>query len=392
MKIAVIGSKGLPATQGGIEHHCKEIYPRMVQMGHEVDLYARTSYTDTAPFKSYAYEGVRVLPLPGLKFRGLDALVTSGLGAAASLFSKYDIVHFHALGPALFSWMPKLLSQTQVVVTCHGLDWQRAKWGKLSSSMLLAGERTGSKFADRLIVVSEELSRYFQVTYGRACDYIPNAAADLQASDPDFGFVESLGLQPGRYIVFVGRLVPEKRPDLLIKAFRALNPPGWKLVIVGGTSESDDFSARLTRQASGLDSILFTGPLRETRLAETIRGAGLFVLPSDLEGLPLAMLEAMQECVPVIASDIPVHRQLAAEGRGMLFDVGDIEACRRCIEWAVAHPQATAAMARNALRYVRRNHDWESITEKTLEIYGSLLTRSKLPSGQVVVLPVNSLQ
>ncbi|MBW4697966.1 MAG: glycosyltransferase family 4 protein [Aphanocapsa lilacina HA4352-LM1] len=376
MKIAVIGSKGLPAAQGGIERHCEEIYARLVRLGHAVDIYARATYTRPAAGGSYHCQGVRVFPLPGVPVKGVDALWTSAVGTLLACLRRYDIVHFHAVGPALFSALPRLLSPARVVVTCHGLDWQRSKWSRAASTLLHQGERNGVHFAHELIVVSQELQAYFAATYGRTPVYIPNAAASICESDPDFPFVASLGLCPGRYLLFVGRLVPEKRPDLLIEAFKALKPQGWKLVIVGGSSDTGAYAAELARLGEG-GGVHFCGQLGGANLAEMIRGAGLFVLPSDLEGLPLVMLEAMQECVPVVASDLPVHQQLTYGGRGLLFAAGDAKACRNSLQWAIDHPQQLAAMARSARRYVRVHHDWDRIAEQTLQVYRTLLERAR---------------
>src|SRR5919199_5890041 len=161
MKIAVIGAKGLPPKQGGIEHYCAEVYPRMVARGHSVDLFGRSSYTDCPAMDQYDFEGVRVVSLPCFHLKGVDAFISSALGAIASGGTKYDIVHFHALGPALFTWLPRLASSSKVVVTCQGLDWQRAKWGNFSSRLIQMGERAAVRFADEIIVVSEALRSYF---------------------------------------------------------------------------------------------------------------------------------------------------------------------------------------------------------------------------------------
>jgi glycosyltransferase involved in cell wall biosynthesis len=374
MKIAVIGSKGLPAKQGGIERHCEELYPKMVTQGHSVDLFARQSYAQCCDSKPYQVKGVRVIPLPSPIEGGLEVMVSCALAAMATSGTRYDIVHFHALGPALFSWIPKLVSSAKVVVTCHGLDWQRAKWGKFSGHLLRKGESTAIRYADGLIVVSEELRSYFRNTYEREAVYISNAPGGFDASDPDFSYGKSLGLEQGRYIVFLGRLVPEKRPDLLIQAFQKLETKGWKLAIVGGSSDTNDFMIQTMESAKGNPNIIFTGQLVGERLAEIVRGAGLFVLPSDLEGLPLAMLEGMQEGVPVLASDIPVHQQLIGNDRGLLFKVGDVLSCAQSLEWAMLHPDDLAAMAKNAQRYVQTNHDWNQITAQTLEMYSQLLS------------------
>ena len=389
MKIAVIGSKGLPAKQGGIEHHCEEIYSRIVVQGHSVDLFARSSYTDDISVDQYDIQGIQVVSLPCLNLKGMDALLSSALGAIAASGTRYDIIHFHAIGPALFSWLPKIASTAKVVVTCHGLDWQRAKWSKASSYLLRLGERAAVRFADELIVVSEELRSYFKETYGRETIYIPNAPSNLGESDPDFFYGSSLGLKQGRYILFLGRLVPEKCPDLLIKAFQALQASDWKLVLVGGTSDTGEYTSQLINMAAKNTNIVFTGQLKGTNLAEIIRGSGLFVLPSELEGLPLAMLEAMQEGVPVLASDIPVHKQLIAPERGMLFPVGDVDSCSCCLNWAIHHPQELVAMAKKAQEHVQAYYNWDDITTKTLNLYTTLSTDTKEATQAKIQLSAN---
>jgi glycosyltransferase involved in cell wall biosynthesis len=386
MKIAVIGSKGLPAKQGGIEHHCEEIYSRIVGQGHSVDLFARSSYSGDISVHQYDVQGVQVVSLPCLNLKGMDALLSSGLGAIACSGTRYDIIHFHAIGPALFSWLPKIASTAKVVVTCHGLDWQRAKWSKASSYLLRLGERAAVRFADELIVVSEELRSYFKETYGRETIYIPNAPSNLGESDPNFSYGSSLSLKQGRYILFLGRLVPEKCPDLLIKAFQALQASDWKLVLVGGTSDTGEYTSQLVNMAAKSTNIVFTGELKGANLAEIIRGAGLFVLPSELEGLPLALLEAMQEGIPVIASDIGVHKQLLAQQRGMLFSVNKVDSCLRCLDWAIHHPQELVAMAKEAQEYVQANYNWNDITAETLRFYEKLLNPSLAPVGS----PINA--
>lgn len=391
MKIAVIGVKGLPAKQGGIEHHCEEIYPRLVAQGHSVDLFARSSYTESTSLQSYDYKGVRVVSLPCLYAGGMDALLSSALGAIASSKKQYDIVHFHALGPSLFTWLPKLTTSAKIVVTCHGLDWQRAKWQKAPGKLLYYGERAAVRFADEIIVVSEELRSYFKKVYNKDTTYIPNAASCLAESDPQFAFGTSLGLTQQKYILFLGRLVPEKCPDLLIKAFQKLQPQGWKLALVGGTSDTAEYSTKLVKMAASNKDIIFAGQLKGSNLAELIRGAGLFVLPSKLEGLPLAMLEAMQEGIPVIASNIPVHQQFTSEQRGLVFQVNNLDSCINTLDWAIHHPEEMAVMAKNAQKYVQTHYNWKDISEETLKVYTTLCSsviRSE-PTIQLPNSPVN---
>ncbi len=377
MKIAVIGAKGLPPKQGGIEHYCAEVYPRMVAQGHSVDLFARSSYTDLSWRNEYDFQGVRVISLPCMGLRGIDAFTSSALGAISAIAANYDVIHFHALGPALFSCLPRIASSAKVVVTCQGLDWQRAKWGNLSSRLIKQGESTAARYAHGIIVVSEELRSYFLRTYGRETVYIPNAPAGYPEPDSNFSYGTSLGLKQGRYLLFLGRLVPEKRPDLLLKAFQALKPVGWKLVFAGGVSDTRLYVSKLLDIIASNPDVVFAGELWGSRLAEIVRGAGLFVLPSDVEGLPLAMLEAMREAVPVVASNIPPHQQLVGEKRGVLFEAGDLNSCIQHLDWAIYHPQEMRVMAEKAQEYVKLNYSWDRITAENIKLYQALYSSSR---------------
>lgn len=369
MKIAVIGVKGLPANQGGIEHYCQALYPRMLERGHTVDLYARSSYTKQPWFSSRKYYGVKVICLPSLPMRGIDALTNSFLGAIVATIRGYDIVHFHALGPSLFSFIPRLFSSAKVITTCQGLDWQRGKWGNSSSSIIHLGEKTAAKYAHSIVVVSQALRSYFNKTYGVDSIYIPNGPGIYAKSDPNFANVKSFSVEPGKYLLFLGRLVPEKRPDLLIQAFQRLRNSGWKLVLAGGDSDTTEYISELLDLAEGNTDIVFAGELRGSFLAEMVRGAGIFVLPSDLEGLPLAMLEAMREGVPIVASNIPPHKQLIGSDRGILFDAGSIRSCKKALAQAIDQPDKLASMASKAQKHIKANYDWEKITTDNLSVY-----------------------
>lgn len=384
MKIAVIGSKGLPPHQGGIEHQCAEIYPRMVAAGHRVDLYARSSYNANSTHgKVSTYRGVKVITMPSIKLRGIDALACSGMSATLAATKSYDIIHFHALGPALFTPVPRLISGAKILTTCHGLDWQRAKWGTLSSKAIKTGEQAAVKFADQLVVVSEALQDYFRQTYNRQSIYIENAPVAYANSDKQFAYGSSLGLERDRYLVFIGRLVPEKRVDLLLAAFQQLQQQqqanDWKLVFVGDKSDTGSFSSKLLQLANNSPDIIFTGELQGPYLAEIMRGAGLFVLPSDLEGLPLALLEAMQEGIPAVVSDIPVHRKMMGQGRGITFQAGNLAALTHQLAWAIENPGEMALMARQSKAYVRSHHNWDNITHKYLKLYSSMLNQQLEP-------------
>jgi glycosyltransferase involved in cell wall biosynthesis len=386
MKIAVIGAKGLPPKQGGIEYHCAELYPRMVAQGHTVDLFARSSYVESSVWNRSHFKGVRVISLPSPKSGGWDAMISSALGAILTTGMQYDIIHFHALGPALFSWVPRLMSPAKVVVTCHGLDWQRAKWGKIAGHSILLGEKAAVACAHEMIVVSESLRSYFSKTYGRDFPYISNAPTAYPPSDHNFNWGTSLELEQKRYIVFLGRLVPEKRPDLLIQAFQAVRNTGWKLVLVG-SHDSSYFHTQLLELAANQPDVIFTGELTGSRLAEIVRGSGMCVLPSDLEGLPMAMLEAMEEGIPIVASDIPPHRQLLSDDRGILFRSGNLNSCIQKLDWAIRHPEVLKMMAQRAQAYVRLNHNWDQIAAASLKLYEAILDQpyKAFPSPQISV-------
>ncbi|HBK62433.1 MAG TPA: hypothetical protein DD000_02605, partial [Cyanobacteria bacterium UBA11166] len=193
--------------------------------------------------------------------------------------------------------------------------------------------------------------------------------------DPNFTNGKSLGLTPGHYIVFTGRLVPEKCPDLLIEAFQRLQPEGWKLVLVGGSSDTREYATKLIDLADNNPNIVFTGEVPSYLVGEIVQKAGLFVLPSQIEGLPLALLEAMGGGVPTLASNIPVHLQLIANNRGLLFPVNDLEACTNSLNWAINHPQELAVMAKNAQEYIEADYNWEKITTETLGLYKQLCAK-----------------
>ena len=369
MKIAVIGVKGLPAKQGGIEHYGEALYTKLTEQGHFVDLYARCSYVKQPWFSVFEYKGVRVICLPSFPIRGLDALTNSCMAAIIAIGKDYDNIHFNALGPALFSIIPRLFSSAKIIVTCHGLDWQRKKWGKFSSRIIRLGEQIAAIYAHEIVVVSKTLMTHFTKNHYIRPIYIPNGPGTYAESDKNFSWVYSLGLKTGRYILFLGRLVPEKKPDFLIQAFKILDNTGWKLVLAGENSDTQKFSAELHKLAQGNSDIIFTGELRGSYLAEIVKGAGLFVLPSDLEGLPLTMLEAMREGIPIVASNIPPHQQLLGSDRGLLFDSNSVLACAKALEQAMLNPQESAVMAKKAQEHVKTNYDWSKITADYLAVY-----------------------
>ncbi|MFA5802824.1 MAG: glycosyltransferase family 4 protein [Thermoleophilia bacterium] len=377
MKIAVLGTKGIPARFGGIERHCEELYPRIAARGHEVTVFVRRWYTPvTGP-----YRGVTLKAAPTANFKGLDAFAHTAAGSFEAMFQGFDIVHFHAIGPSLFSFMPRL-SRSGTVATVHALDWQRAKWGRGARAVLKAGEWASAHFPQRTIVVSQELKKYFMEKYGRETVYIPNGVVPVEkprARD----LIGKLGLEPGKYLLFLGRLVPEKGCHDLIQAYlgSGIQMP---LVIAGGTSHSDDYVQRLKsmaadisgadQQGDGKGRVIFTGNV-EGELHHQLSGhAALFILPSMLEGLPIVLLEMLSLGIPVLASDIGPNREALLDGEfGAIFKAGDVADLRSKLVQSLKRLEELGKKADAGRRHVRKANDWDKIAEQTERIYEEIL-------------------
>lgn len=306
MRIAMVGHKRVPSREGGIEVVVEELAARMVMHGHSVTCYNRTGHHVSG--KEYdiehldEYRGIRLKRVPTIDRKGLAAVTSSFFGCLAAAFGPYDVVHIHAEGPAMFSWLPRLTGK-RVVLTVHGLDWARDKWkGSFGSWYIHTGEKTGVRFAHEIIVLNHSTQKYFQDTYDRATRYIPNGVNPVAPAAPDI-IREKYGLEKDSYILYLGRMVPEKGCHYLVDAFKKLHTDK-KLVIAGGSSDTHWYIDQLKEQAGGDDRIIFTGFVDGALREELYSNAYLFVLPSDLEGMPLCLLEAMSYGNCVITSDI----------------------------------------------------------------------------------------
>ena len=294
LAIAMFGQKRL-SREGGVEIVVKELCTRMAQNGCDVTCYNRAGhhvsgaeYDDAGKTE---YEGIRQKSVPTIERRGLAAVSSSAFAALYSAFGKYDVVHIHAEGPAFFAWLPKMFGK-RVVVTVHGIDWQREKWQSgLGSKFIHQGEKNAAKYADEVIVLSKGVQDYFKETYGRKTHFIPNGVNRPQTREASL-IADKFGLKKDSYILFLGRLVPEKGIRYLVEAFRNVKTDK-KLVIAGGSSDTDSFMEELKDLAKGDDRILFTGFVQGAMLDELYSNAYIYTLPSDLEGMPLSLLEAM---------------------------------------------------------------------------------------------------
>ncbi len=372
MKIAFIGQKGIPATFGGVEQHVHELARRLTGRGHEVSVYVRDWYT---PREIRQYDRIRLVHAPTVPTKHFDALAHSLTSSVHSVFQNYELVHYHAIGPTFFSWIPAIF-QKKVVSTIHRLDWQSGKWGMAGRSFLKFTERTALYIPNATIVVSDHLRQYFEAKYRRRVSYIPNGVCFSEAAPPQT-IATKYGLRGKDYILFLGRFVPEKKVDLLIEVFKAVKgDPGdsdLKLVLAGGSSASDEYAANLARQAEGRRDVVFTGYVTGREKAELFSNALLFVLPSYLEGHPIALLEAMSYGVPCLVSDISPHSEVIAHGvNGFLFRTNDSDHMAAQLKTVLqSSPSCLDTIVQEGKKYVREHFDWETVVDRVEEIYRS---------------------
>jgi len=365
LRIAMLGLRGVPATYGGIERHVEEIGARLAAMGHDVTVFCRTNY---APERVTEYRGMRLRYLPTIGTKHLDAIVHTALASAASI-PGFDVHHYHALGPGLLSPLSKYVSRAAVVQTIHGLDHERAKWGRFAKRTLSLAERMSARVPDETIVISKPLADHYRTRFGRATTVIPNGVVPV-APVAAGATLARHGLTPGRYLLFVGRLVPEKAPHLLVEAFAKLEGD-LRLAIVGGSSFSDEYVNRLRRMAASDSRIVFTGYAYGEQLAELYTNAAAFVSPSTLEaGPPLTMLEALSFGIPVVVSDIPTHMEaLDGDAPGTRvaanMDVVSLVAAIRSVLVDREEGVDMSAIRERTLRI----YDWDASARRTAEVY-----------------------
>ncbi len=375
LRIAFIGQRGVPATIGGIEHHVEEIGSRLVARGHEVTVYARANYTTS---RVSEYRGMRVRYVPTAPTKHLEALVHSGLSTATAMLpgaQRADILHFHAIGPSVFTPLPRALSRRGVVLTVHGLDYERDKWGLGARTALRSAGWISAHVPHATITVSRNLSDFYLRRYGRVAHYIPNGVAAPVFREPR-RIRERFGLAGGDYALFLGRLVPEKAPDLLLRAFRTVDTSS-RLVIAGGSSFTDRYVEELASLAARDPRVLMVGPVQGELLDELYSNAALFVLPSSLEGLALTLLEAASYRLPLLASDIPPNREVIGSDRpgGRLFPSGDQAALAGALAAMLGAGDEARADARLLGDRITREYDWDDATEATEAVYASVLRR-----------------
>lgn len=369
LNIAMLGHKRIPSREGGIEIVVEELSTRMVETGHSVTCYNRSGHhVSGKEFDGGAhkeYKGVKLKSVFTINRKGLAAMTSSFFGAICAAFGKYDVVHFHAEGPCAMLWLPKLFGK-RCIATIHGIDWQRAKWGGFASKYIKFGEKVAAKYADEIIVLSEGVQKYFLDTYGRKTVFIPNGVNRPVLCSPQL-IKEQFGLDKDEYILFLGRLVPEKGITYLIEAFKGVTTDK-KLVIAGGSSDTDTFMQELKQLAEGNDRIVFTGFVQGQMLEELYSNSYVYTLPSDLEGMPLSLLEAMSYGNCCLTSDITECAEVV-EDQALLFKKSDVDNLKEKLQYICDNPDVVKKLKGATADFICSKYNWDDVVKQTLKLY-----------------------
>ncbi len=375
LKIAMIGHKRIPSREGGVEIVVDELSTRLVKMGCRVDAYNRygrhTAGKKYTQYKGKEYHGIRLITIPTFRNGKLNAIVYSVIAAFRALFGGYDIIHFHAEGPCIMVWLPKLFG-IRTIATIHGLDWQRSKWGNFATKVLKAGEKMAARRADEVIVLSKNMQDYFLETYGRQTRFISNGIQRPALYEPK-EIREKYGLEKDGYILFVARIVPEKGLHYLIDAYKKIRTEK-RLVIAGGNSHSQSYMDEVEAMAAEDPRILMTGFVAGRVLEELYSNACFFVLPSDVEGMAVSLLEAMSYGNCCLVSDIRENTEVVAE-HAAVFRKSDTQDLQKKMEELLEHPEIRAAYKEKAADYICGKYNWDDVAEQTLRLYEDGVTK-----------------
>lgn len=360
MKIAMIGHKRIPGREGGVEVVVEELSTRMVEKGHDVVAYNRKN----KKFKKIKeYNGVKIKNVFTISKKNLDAVIYAFFASIRATFSRYDIIHFHAIGPSVFLLIPKLFRK-KVIVTVHGLNYKTPKWKGFGAKFIKLGEKITAKYADEIIVLSEEQKKYFVDKYNRKTTYIPNGTT-LKPILEAKNIKEKWGLEKDSYILFLSRIVPGKGLEHLIESYKKIDTD-LSLIIAGGTIFVDDFYDKIVNSAKEDNRIKFIGFVSGDDLAELYSNASLFVFPSEAEGMPMCLLEALSYNTPCLVSDIPEN---IGVGKDFVqtFKVGNVEDLKDNLQKCIN--QKTTLFTKNSREYIEKNFNWDFVVDQTIDLY-----------------------
>jgi len=374
VKIMVLGIRGIPSVQGGVETHAEQLYERLAHLGCDVEVLVRTPFV---PASRRTFGSIRIRRIWAPRTSGFEAVIHSLLGVLYAGIVRPDILHIHAIGPAIVTPLARLLG-LRVIVTNHGPDYDRDKWGPFARWVLRTGESLGMRCANARIAISKVIEQLIQARYGRESDLIPNGAVPVSLQT-DTNEIERFGLQRGRYFLQVGRIVAEKRQLDLIQAFALAKPAGWKLVLVGSGNSEYTANVQAAAQEAG---VVLAGFQRGVALGQFYTHAGAFVLPSSHEGLPIALLEALTYGLPVIASAIPANLEIGLPAASY-FPVGDVQALSaKLVSVTQAPPDEAAREMRR--RWVTEQYDWTRIAKQTYAVYNRVVREPKLLGRSII--------
>lgn len=365
MRIVVAGTRGFPGVQGGVEKHCEELYPRLVSLGCEVTVFTRTPYLPPGKRLS-EWKGVKFVHLPCPRTKSFEAIAHTALAVLRARALRPDVLHLHSIGPALLAPLARLLG-LKVVMTHHGPDYQRAKWGRAAKAVLRLGESAGVRFSSKVIAISRGIVEHVKSLHSCDAALIPNGVSPAALRSPGVAMAR-FGIRPGAYAFTACRFVPEKGLEDLIEAYRAIPSPDFQLVIAGDADHESDTSRRIKQLAAATPGVVLTGFQTGDALAELFSNAGLFVLPSYYEGLPIALLEALSYGLPVLVSGIPQHREVPL-AEGSYYPVGDRGALAARLSEAFAKGAGLKAAAQEASRTLAKSYDWDGIAARTFALY-----------------------
>lgn len=366
MRIAMIGHKRIPSREGGVEIVVEELATRLVKMGHQVDVYNRkgnnVANKKIKTKKIKEYKGVKIITIPTINKKGIDALIYSFFASIVASFKKYDCIHYHAEGSCGMLWIPHLLKK-RIVVTIHGLDWQRAKWGGFATKYIKFGEKMAAKYADEIIVLSKSVQQYFKDTYNRNTNFIPNGVnkPNIRRTDK---IKEKWGLEKDNYILYLARIVPEKGLHYLLDAFENIDT-GIKLVIAGGASHTNDYFEKIKEKASKDKRVIMTGFVQGDELDELYSNCLFYCLPSDVEGMPISLMEAMSYGANVLTSDIEECIQVS-EKYGYSFKKSNISDLKQKIEIMC---RSNLIDSNEISKYICNRFNWNNTVNETIKLY-----------------------
>lgn len=360
MKIAYIALKGMPLG-GGIEKYTEELGSRLVERGHEVVVYCSSCYNTN----SNSYKGMQIKIMPSINTKSFQKPSLTLFSSLDQFFEKdIDIVHYHAVGPSLFSFMPRLIGR-KTVVQIHGLEWKRAKWGFLAKAFFKANDYSATYFPNRITAVSKVLKNYYETKFKKEIIYIPTGVNKPKKKEARR--IKDMGLEKNGYIFFASRLVAEKGVHYLIDAFKELKTD-LKLVIAGDAQHEEKYKKFLKKKADGNSNIIFTGFIHGEKLEELFSNALIFVQPSETEGLPISLLEAMSYRNCCVSSDIPENLE-AVDDHGYTFRNRDYKDLKRCLKELVENGEMIEAKKQEAREYVLKNYSWDSIADRFENFY-----------------------